>query len=118
EVEVCRARETGTGGGPIEVRTLEPGRVFESAEGTRTLEGVLWRETAALGVSVCCFVGDFVGDYRQVSTYTASCNTGIAILLLCSTGGFWALDSGLVHLCYSSYSDLSLMKWKSSQRSG
>lgn len=67
DVDACLVRGVGTGGGPIDVRTPEVGRVLEAADGTRTLEGVAVREAAALGGPLNCLVGDFVGDWPGVS---------------------------------------------------
>lgn len=65
EVDGCRVRVVGIGGGPMDVRVLDaPGRVvFVPAAEVRVFDGVVVRDGAPLEVAdPSCFVGDLVGD--------------------------------------------------------
>lgn len=82
DVEACRFREAGAGGGPIEVRTPEVGRVFAVTDGTRALEGVPVRETEALEGPLNCLVGDFVGDLAMLDGRFLDTGLGLGALRL------------------------------------
>lgn len=71
DVEGCRARVVGIGGGPMDVRELPaPGRVFAPTADVRVLEGVVVRDGAVLDVAdPSCFVGDLVGDCARIPCY-------------------------------------------------
>lgn len=120
DVDVGRAvRVAGAAGGPIDVRTpVVEGRPLEAADETRAFEGVFVLDTPALLGALTCFVGDFVGDFMEVSTALASCCLSSGgyhhVPWQCSSGEAEALGLDWVHSsCVSwSYRDRhQLMSW-------